>query len=238
MRIKPPFKFKQFSIAHDRCAHKVGTDGVLLGAWAESNHPKRILDVGSGSGLIALMLAQRFPMARVTGIEMHSPSARQASENAAASPFADRIDIIEGDFLKQPFECTFDLIVSNPPFFKAGYHSGKDERDRARQEEFLPQRPFLNKVEELLNPSGHLAVILPRAEARDFITQTLTLTRPLHLQKLLKIKGSPTAADKRWLLQLGFEKGDASTAYFRLREENGQYSEQYRELTREFHPDF
>ncbi|MDZ7847039.1 MAG: methyltransferase domain-containing protein [Owenweeksia sp.] len=92
------FRFKQFSIAHDKCAHKVGTDGVLLGAWAKANNPENILDVGTGSGLIALMLAQRFPEAKVTGIELDPDSADQAKENAASSPFSERVKIIAGDF--------------------------------------------------------------------------------------------------------------------------------------------
>ncbi|HAD98424.1 MAG TPA: hypothetical protein DCG19_13520, partial [Cryomorphaceae bacterium] len=113
------FHFKQFTIHHNRCAHKVGTDGVLLGAWAQAPSPLHILDIGSGSGLIALMLAQRFPHAQITGIELDHDSYLQSMENVEASPFSERVHILHADFRNYNFEGkTFDLIVSNPPFFE------------------------------------------------------------------------------------------------------------------------
>ena len=168
MRPITPFQFKQFSISHDKCAHKVGTDGVLLGAWAGVENPKHILDVGSGSGLIALMLSQRFPNAQVTGIELDTPSAIQAKENADNSPFKGRVEIVKGDFLQFTFAEKFDLIVSNPPFFKGNTSTGKTERDRARHEEHLPQAEFLQKAISILSKQGMLALILPREEGSFF----------------------------------------------------------------------
>ncbi len=231
-----PFRFKQFSIEHDRCAHKVGTDGVLLGAWVESENPKTILDVGTGSGLIALMLAQRFPSAQITGIELDQPSAEQAQENAANSPFANRIEIIQSDFLSHAFTKKFDLIVSNPPFFKGNTSSGNSERDRARHEEYLPQEKFLERVASLLSQKGTLAVVLPKAEAQEFIA--LAETHSIFPSRITKVFGRPGAEDKRWLVEMGFENGIVGETSFILRDEHGKYTLEYTKMTEQFHLDF
>ena len=110
------FDFKQFRVYHDRCAMKVGTDGVLLGAWAPTNQATRILDIGAGSGLISLMLAQR-SKATIVGVELDEAAALQARENVEQSRFASRIEIVNADILHYTSEAKFDLIVSNPPFF-------------------------------------------------------------------------------------------------------------------------
>lgn len=227
------FRFKQFSIAHDKCAHKVGTDGVLLGAWVEAEKPTRILDIGTGSGLIALMLAQRFPSAKVTGIELDEPSACQAQENAANSPFSSRINILQGDFLNHHFLEKFDLIVSNPPFFKGNTSTGKVERDRARHEEFLPQHKFLNRAASLLSPEGKMALILPKEEAEDFITQALKVN--LHAERITKVCGNAHSKDKRWLISLERNNTKLLQETFILREPDGTYSSPYRRLTSDFH---
>src|SRR6056297_3070564 len=113
------FHFKQFSVHQDRCAMKVGTDGVLLGAWAGTNiQPRKILDVGTGTGLIALMMAQRFPDATIQGLEIEPEAAEQAQENVTRSPFAERVKIEHGDFFNWDTREQYDLIVSNPPFYQ------------------------------------------------------------------------------------------------------------------------
>ncbi len=231
-----PFHFKQFSIEHDRCAHKVGTDGVLLGAWVESENPKTILDVGTGSGLIALMLAQRFPQSQITGIELDQPSAEQATENAANSPFSNQIEIMQCDFLEYDFQTKFDLIVSNPPFYKGNTSSGKTERDRARHEEYLPQEKFLERAISLLSPKGKLAVILPKEEAAQFISKANALA--LYPSRFTKVFGRPGAEDKRWLVEMGIENGIVDETSFILRDEHGKYTLEYTKMTEQFHLDF
>ena len=114
---KSSFKFKQFTIFHDKCAMKVGTDGVLLGAWAPADKAKRILDVGTGTGLIALQLAQRNPHARITAIEIDALQPDKPQKMISHSPWADRVEIICHDFRDYQPENRFDLIVSNPPYF-------------------------------------------------------------------------------------------------------------------------
>ena len=141
----PYFRFKQFTVWHDRCAMKVGTDGVLLGAWAgqerlgetQVNHPRNILDIGTGSGLIALMLAQRFPQARITGIDCDKDAAMQAMENFTGSPWADRLRAVRTglqDFCRDTATAAerFDLIVSNPPFYDNTLTNPDSRRSAAR----------------------------------------------------------------------------------------------------------
>lgn len=129
---KSSFKFKQFTIFHDKCAMKVGTDGVLLGAWAPADKAKRILDVGTGTGLIALQLAQRNPHARITAIEIDAAAAGQATENVSHSPWADRVEVICHDFRDYQPENRFDLIVSNPPYFIDALKCPDEQRCTAR----------------------------------------------------------------------------------------------------------
>ncbi len=233
MRPQTPFRFKQFNVAHHQCAHKVGTDGVLLGAWTNASQPKQILDVGCGSGLIALMLAQRFPNAKITGIELDTPSAQQAQDNAQQSPFASQIEIKQGDFLKTAFAEYIDLIVSNPPFYKGNTSSGSTPRDRARHEEFLPAPLFIEKALSLLSPQGQIALILPTTEAKHWIQ--IAQSNGLYLLRKTSVLGSPSATAKRWLLQMGLQKQALQENALTLRNTQNQRSEAYTELTKEFY---
>lgn len=126
------FRLKQFNIKQEQSALKVGTDGMLLGAWVadrfQETPPRRLLDVGTGTGIIALMLAQELPKSEIIGIEVDHPSAEEARYNAQHSPFAERVEMIEGDFRHYPFSTPFDLIISNPPYFTAT-HSNADQRE-------------------------------------------------------------------------------------------------------------
>lgn len=160
------FQFKRFTIRQERCAMKVGTDGVLLGAWAlvpettETDMP-RILDIGTGTGLIALMMAQRFPKAKVTGIDIDDYAVRQAFENVAASPFADRVTIIRGDIRTTQFEHQFNAIVCNPPYFANSLESPDAQRTLARHTASLSLRELMNHSWRLLADNGELSVVTP-----------------------------------------------------------------------------
>lgn len=188
-----PFRFKQFAVAHDRCAMKVGTDGVLLGAWAKVDKGDYVLDVGTGCGVIALMLAQR-GAGEVVGIDIDHDSIEQAKENVANSPFADRVSMVEDDLrtysrmdtgewfldhqierlleMKRRKEDTsgfmvryFDCIVSNPPFFSEGTFSPNSKRARARNTAFLTLPVFFEACVRMLNPDvGKLQIIVPTRE--------------------------------------------------------------------------
>jgi len=157
-----PFHFQKFSLSHDRCAHKVGTDGILLAAWLQSDKPKAsILDFGSGSGLISFILAQRFPASKILGLEIDKNSWKQAEENRESSPFSDQIKFENRDLLDFDSPEKFDLIVSNPPYFTTGIKSRKSERAQARHIESDVFRIWLEKLQSLLQPEGRLAMIMP-----------------------------------------------------------------------------
>ncbi|WP_445396320.1 tRNA1(Val) (adenine(37)-N6)-methyltransferase [Zobellella sp. An-6] len=155
------FTFKQFHINHDRCAMKVGTDGILLGAWAPLGRARRILDVGTGSGLVALMLAQRGePGVTITGLELDRDAAAQAAENVAASPWPERVGIVHGAL--QTFESTpFDLIVSNPPYFGHGQRFDCQARASARHTGSLSLAELFAHTKRLLCEDGGLSLVLP-----------------------------------------------------------------------------
>lgn len=166
------FTFKQFFVAHDRCAMKVGTDGILLGAWAPVASVKRILDIGTGSGLQALMLAQRTEEhVTIDAVELDPQASRQASENAADSPWADRIRIECADVLTWTSEQTarYDLIVSNPPYFTPGVECGTPEREQARYTGSLDHKALLTSAAELISEEGFFCVVLPESTGNTFI---------------------------------------------------------------------
>ena len=155
------FRFKQFAVRQDRCPMKVGTDGVLLGAWAEVRPgDRRMLDVGTGTGLIALMLAQR-SAARITAVDVDAECATQAAENFAASPWADRLDAVAVAVQRYDPVERFDLIVSNPPYYVDSLLSPDEGRNTARHAAGLPFGELAAAVVRLLAPGGRFALVLP-----------------------------------------------------------------------------
>jgi tRNA1Val (adenine37-N6)-methyltransferase len=166
-----PFQFKLFSVAHDRCTHKVGTDGVLLGSWVTiQQHDNLILDIGTGSGLIALMLAQRSKNdVHIDAIEMERTDAEQAKENIANSPWPGKITVITEAVQQYASTRPYDLIVSNPPFFLNSLLPPGEKRTKARHTQSLTFEELLDTVNRLLAPEGRFALILPHAEGLRFI---------------------------------------------------------------------
>ena len=165
------FRFRQFEVFHDRCAMKVGTDGVLLGAWADVCGGTRVLDVGCGSGLVALMVAQRAPCATVVGIDIDRMAVGQAVENVARSPFADRVVCEVADVRAYAPAFLFDHVVSNPPFFEEDTLPPDKARMSARNASALPLAELLSSVSRLLQPAGSFSLILPVQTADRFVTR-------------------------------------------------------------------
>ena len=154
------FRFKQFSIHQDRCAMKVGTDGVLLGAWAQGG--QRILDIGTGTGLIALMMAQRYPEAEVTGIDIDQEAVQQAQENIVQSPFKDRVEAVHSSLQDYTsLASSFNSIVSNPPFFVDSLPAPDRQRTIARHTNTLTYRDLMQSAYQLLSDEGELSLIIP-----------------------------------------------------------------------------
>ena len=168
---KPSFRFKQFTIQQDRCALKVGTDGVLFGAWVNYTDAERILDIGTGTGVLALIAAQRNATASVDAVEIDDAAAEQAAENAAASPWSDRVRVHRMDVRRMTAGERFDLIICNPPYY-AGYSTAADERvGLAKHSDELQFDELLDAVDRLLAPAGRFAVIIPLNRERAFLQE-------------------------------------------------------------------
>jgi tRNA1Val (adenine37-N6)-methyltransferase len=230
------FRFKQFTVHQTDSAMKVGTDGVLLGAWhAIDGHPSRILDVGTGTGLIALMLAQRFNDAQVTGVEIDGIAAAEAQRNVAASPFAGRMDIINAAF--QDFQQqaqTFDLIVSNPPYFCNALENPDTARATARHTSSLSFRNLLYGSTQLLDNNGRLAVILPTESLKAFLSEASIIG--LSLIKHTAVKTVERKEPSRHMLLLSKQY---TVAPFEetvcLQNPDGTRSEWYQQQTQDFY---
>lgn len=228
------FDFKQFRVYHDRCAMKVGTDGVLLGAWAPVVQAQRILDIGTGTGLVALMLAQRSE-ATIVGVELDKDAAQQATENVHASTFAQRIKIVNADILDYNNAQRFDAIVSNPPFFQNALECPELGRSRARHTASLPLDALIDTVCKLLVEGGTFAVILPTDVAEEFMGTCIS--NHLFPNQITAVKTVPRKSPKRMLMS--FIKEEPNTELIRdeiiLATATGERSEQYRALTNEFY---
>jgi tRNA1Val (adenine37-N6)-methyltransferase len=234
---KEYFEFKQFTIHHDQCAMKVGTDGVLLGAWtAPSTCVKRILDIGTGSGLIAIMLAQKCE-AKIIGIDIDENAIKQARENAARCTWRERLQFIEKDVTKLEDKEGFDLIVCNPPFFVNSLQCPDEKRTFARHSSSLPFESLIESSYKLLKDNGIFNVILPHTSADDFILKGWE--RGLNLYKRCNIFSKPETKPIRTIISL--IKGSANypeTQNLLIRDENGDYTDSYKLLTKEYYLQF
>lgn len=227
----PFFRFKQFTIWHDRCAMKVGTDGVLLGAWVSLRQVRNVLDIGTGSGLIALMIAQRCP-AQVTGIDIDSDAIGQAGENALASPWSGRIRFCQAD--AGAFQGgVYDTIVSNPPYFRERVHCPDGQRNAARHTESLTFECLLDAVARLMSEDGSFSVILPAEAGERFIT--LAAERHLYLLRRTYVHTKPSASPKRVLMTFVRTIQACETTHLTLEESPKVYSREYIGLVGDFY---
>ncbi len=232
------FQFKKFSINHQKSAMKVGTDGVLLGAWAPiSNEPFSILDIGAGTGLLALMLAQRTEAEQIDAIEIDADAYVECVENFEESPWNDRLFCYHAsldDFMEDLEDEEYDLIVSNPPFYKDAFPSGNMQRDTARMENALPFNDLAEAASVLLSDIGVFCVIIPFAAEEVFIS--LANENGLFLQKRTHVKGTPESDIKRSLLAFGRAKAEPVIEDLLVIEtERHHYTTAYTNLTRDFY---
>lgn len=230
------FKFKQFSINQDRCAMKVGTDGVLLGAWTSlNNQPKTILDIGAGTGLIALMLAQKSDAETIDSLEIDADAYEQCTDNFESAPWGDRLFCYHAglDEFVAEIGNKYDLIVSNPPFYSEEVASGDAARDRARQNQSLPFEELVAGVFHLLSESGVFSTIIPFKEEGDFLK--LASCFGLMPQRITRVKGNPDSEIKRSLLAFSFMKTGVIVDELIIEEERHHYTDAYIELTKDFY---
>lgn len=230
------FRFKQFTVHQQRSAMKVGTDGVLVGAWATVRATDRaVLDIGTGTGLLALMLAQRNPEAQVVAVEIDAESAAQARENVAGSLWRDRIRVEECAVQEFSAEQKFDLIVSNPPYFVDSLKCPDGSRNMARHTDTLSFAELMQAAERLLAPEGRFAVIVPSEAAL-----TVIAAGNLHLVRRCDVRTKPSGTPKRVMLEFSprFE-GAAQREELTIGDgTNGGYSPEYVALTRDFYLKF
>ena len=227
------FRFKQFCIHHDRCAMKVGTDGVLLGAWG-CVEGRRILDIGTGTGLIALMAAQRNPEATVLGIDIDEAAVQQAKENIAGSPFHERVCCVQLDVMAlRPTE-RFDAILCNPPFFLEDTLPDDRGRALARNNKSLPFPQLIKKAASLLADNGKFSVIIPSEHVQEFVS--LCLMEGLHLIRRCQIRTVAHKPPRRTLLMFSNQATTTTDEQeLCLSNADGSKSHAYKELTDAFY---
>ncbi len=215
---------------------KVGTDGVLLGAWATvTQNPLNILDIGAGTGLISLMLAQRSTAENIEAIEIEENAYEQCVENFEASPWADRLFCYHAglDEFVAEMEDQYDLIVSNPPFYSETTENEKTARNRARQTAYLPFGELLEAVGELLAPKGAFATILPYAEEKKFIA--LAASHRLFPKRIMRVRGNPTTKLKRSLIEFTKSESTPTETELTIEIKRHEYTLAYQELTKDFY---
>lgn len=235
------FQFKQFSIQQDKCAMKVGTDGVLLGAWTPVDHnPYSILDIGSGTGLITLMLAQRTFAEQIDGIEIDEDAYEQCVDNFENSPWNDRLFCYHAaldEFTEEVFEeMEYDLIVSNPPFYSENYSSGDEQRDQARFQNALPFEQLLQCADALLTENGVFSVIIPFKEQSHFIS--IAENFELYPFKITLVKGTPKSEIKRSLMAFSRNQQHIEMDELIIETQRHQYTDKYKSLTQNFYLKF
>jgi len=231
------FQFKQFRIEQERSAMKVGVDGVLLGAWTDVTNTKKILDVGTGTGLIALMLAQR-SKAQITAIEIEQNAAQEASENCIASPWKNRIEVLQTSFQEfaEIHSEKFDLIVSNPPYFVKASKAASYERTLARHNDSLSYEELIFLSAGLLSDNGSLAIIIP--EEAFYELNTLSMAYHLPIKQLTKVRPKPTKDVNRILVQWTKTEQVPLVEELIIYESDGSFTKEYIELTHDFYLNF
>ena len=227
------FSFKQFDLHQELCAMKVGTDGVLLGAWTDVSSSQQILDIGTGTGLIALMLAQRNVTAHITAIDIDEAAVEQAKENIAASPWKNRIEVRQQDVCNFSSNRLFDTIVSNPPYFNQSLKGPDSQRNTARHTDSLDSSDLFKKVAEILHPEGRFSIIIPSDQTDEIIR--IAATYGLHPSRQTDVITRPGLPPKRALL--AFQKAEEICFKDELviELERHVYSEDYIALTRDFY---
>lgn len=230
------FEFKRFTVFHDKCAMKVGTDGVLLGAWTDFGECKSILDVGTGSGLIALMAAQRNTTAQITAVEIDKDAASQARENAGDSPFKDRIEVLGISFQKYASNTDrkFDLLVSNPPFFVNALPSPDAKRTDARHADSLTVTEIFKLSRKLLADKGKISMIYPYQELENI--KTAAASEKLYLSRETVVFPTPLSPARRLLLEFRADKPDRIiTSELVIESKRHTYTREFTQLVKDFY---
>lgn len=235
--MRPLFRFKQFSMTDEHCGMRITTDSVLLGAWASpASADCRVADIGTGCGIIALMLAQRMPSAAIDAVECDADACLDARANFDASPWAARLALHNVPFENFEAGTPYGLIVCNPPFFIENLRSPNSARAVARHAGSLSFGALARRAREILAPDGHLAVILP--SAHDSATIADAAIAGLSPRRHCLVRPCPDAAPIRSLWEFSARDGLCEETVLDIRTADGRYSDDYISLTHDFHPQF
>tara|TARA_R110002124_G_scaffold120895_6_gene279003 strand:+ start:66116 stop:66859 length:744 start_codon:yes stop_codon:yes gene_type:complete len=240
------FKFKQFTVKQDRCAMKIGTDGVLLGAWTPlPENVNRILDIGAGTGIVALQMAQRTYAETIDAVEIDEDAYEQCSENFENSPWADRLFcyhaaaqefasyFLDTEEDEEESEEKYDLIVSNPPFYSEDYKTASKARDHARFNDALPFEHLIGCVHALLDETGFFSIILPRKEEEAFIA--LASEAALFANKICRVRGTINSEEKRSMILFSFRSAETVIENLTIEISRHEYTEDYKKLVKDFY---
>ena len=226
------FRFKQFEVDQTGCAMRINTDGVLLAAMAEHPKPRHILDIGTGTGVIALMLAQRYSDAKVTAVEIDAQASETARKNFHLSVFSDRLSIQNVAIEEYHNKTKFDLIVSNPPFFVNDYKSANLKKEMARHASDVFFEELIAKVSTLLSEDGFFWLVLPIKQAEDLVEKALK--HELFVQKLIRLHSDAQKPEFRRIVCLGRSDVKIITNDFMIYESKNIYTSAYKDLLKDF----
>ena len=234
-----PFQFKEFTVHQDKTAMKVGTDGVLLGAWCTlDNFPDTILDIGSGTGVIGLMLAQRSDAMTIDAVEVDENAYEQTVANFEESDWGDRLYCYNSTFQNFADEIaeeeeTYDLIVTNPPFYTDEFETESDARNKARFTSSLSFLELITGVVKILSSDGKFAIVIPYKEEENFIN--IAKEQHLFINRICRVQGNLTSEVKRVLMEFSFHPTEINSEHLIIEKERHQYTEAYINLTKDFY---
>jgi len=230
-----PFKFKQFTVQQDKCAMKIGTDAVLLGAWTQLNSPYSVLDIGAGTGVIALQIAQRSFAETIDALEIDADAFEQAVENFEASDWSDRLFCYHASLQEftDEVEEKYDTIISNPPFYSDDFKSLNKQRDLARFSDAMPFKHLIESASKLLAEDGQFSVIIPFKEETHFIGLASKVN--FFPNTILRVKGNPTSEIKRSLIEFSFHENKTKVNELIIETSRHQYTQDYINLTKDFY---
>lgn len=235
MKISKPFVFKQFTVNQNKCALKVNTDAVLLGALAEAENPKSILDIGAGTGVITLMLAQRFQGALIHSVEIEKNAFLQAKENFSESPWAQRLSVFHLPFqqMGEVSDMKYDLIVSNPPYYTDHLKTLNTERNIALHSEYLTLEELSDGVIKWLSEKGEFFVIQPDRQMKQL--EKCFLERGMHSRVKINVLDRPGAQTLRVIQSFGFRSyNEILKDEIIIKNSSGIYSSEYAALLKDF----
>ena len=231
------FKFKQFTVQQDKCAMKIGTDSVLLGAWCPiDNNPKSVLDIGAGTGVLSLMMAQRTNAEQIDSVEIDEDAYEQCVFNYENSPWSDRLFCYHAglDELVEDPEDEYDIIISNPPFYSEDFKTNDSQRDLARFQDAMPFEELIEAADLLLSENGIFAVVIPFKEEERFLN--LCAEVELYPVKATHVRGSHTTPIVRSLLAFKrFELSVLVADELVIEINRHEYTDEYIDLTRDFY---